>query len=397
VTEPSFDVERVLASQGPLPRETALAALDRAAQLVAHTDFRDAARLYQRVIGFDDPAVTGAAYVGFGEALYRMDEDAAALQAWEEATRLPENPSTYVAWRNVAAGRVRNQDLRGAFDAYREADRRAPEQDRPEIANRLGWLSKELGNTGASGKYFARARGDLGLSFSIVIIGITSVISLVASYGGQPGQELLGWLALDKAAVADGQLWRLWTVTLVHDGILHLGFNMWALWIVGPFVEQLYGRWRFLALYLVCALGGSLASFWSNPVPAVGASGAIFGLFGLLVAVERIHRPAVNRNARQLMTQMGPVIVINLVFGFIPGMNIDNAAHIGGLLSGLWLGFLFAPTRVPTLRSMWMRPSAAGALEPAFGREGNRLLQIGGLVLLLGVYLALYLLGLARY
>jgi hypothetical protein len=85
------------------------------------------------------------------------------------------------------------------------------------------------------------------------------------------------------------------------------------------------------------------------------------------------------------------------VFGFIPGMNIDNAAHIGGLLSGLWLGFLFAPTRVPTLRSMWMRPSATGALEPAFGREGTRLLRIGGVILLFAVYLTLYLLGLARY
>ena len=154
---PTFDLEAVLASEGPLNRETALAALDRAAELVAHTEFRDAARLYQRVIGFDDAAITAAAYVGFGEALYRMDQDEAALHAWEEATRLPENPSTYLAWRNVAAGRVRAQDLRGAFDAYREAEKRAPEQDKAEIANRLGWLSKELGDTGAAGKYFARA------------------------------------------------------------------------------------------------------------------------------------------------------------------------------------------------------------------------------------------------
>jgi len=396
VTDPTFDVERVVASEGPLSREVALAALDRAAQLVAETDFRDAARLYRRVIGFDDPAITGAAYVGFGEALYRMDEDATALQAWEEATKLPDNPSTYLAWRNVAAGRVRAQDLRGAFDAYREAERRAPEHDRPEIANRLGWLSKELGDVSAAGKYFARARGDMGLSFTVVLIAVTVIVSLVASYGGPAGDELLDLLALNKHAVAAGEVWRLWTVTLVHGGFLHLAANMWALWIVGPFVEQLYGRWRFLAFYLVFALGGSLASFWANPVTAVGASGAVFGLFGLLLAVERIHRPVVNRNTRQFMSQIGPLIVINLVFGFVfPG--IDNMAHIGGLVSGLWLGFLFVPTRVPTLRSLWMRPGPTGALEPAFGPGGTRLLRIGGVLLLFVVYLGLYLVGRAKY
>ncbi|HEY3336277.1 MAG TPA: rhomboid family intramembrane serine protease [Candidatus Limnocylindrales bacterium] len=396
MTDPTFDLERVLASEGPLPRETALAALDHAARLASQADFRDAARLYQRVIGFDDPAITAAAYVGFGEALYRLDQDDAALHAWEQASRLPENPSTYLAWRNVAAGRVRAQNLRGAFDAYREAERRAPDQDKPEIANRLGWLSKELGDTGAAGKYFARARGDTGLSFTVVIIAVTVIISLVAEFAGPAGDELKSLLALDKGAVAHGELWRLWTVTLVHGGVLHLLANMWALWIVGPFAEQLYGRWRFLVFYLVFALGGSLASFWSNPVPAVGASGAIFGMFGLLLAVERIHRPVVNRSARQFLSQIGPLILINLVFGaVVPG--IDNMAHMGGLVSGLLIGFLFVPTKVQTLRSMWQRPGPTGALEPAFGREGTLLIRAVGIGLLLAVYLVLYLLGMARY
>lgn len=397
MTDPTFDMARVLASEGPLSRETAVAALDRAARLVSETEFRDAARLYQRVIGFDDPAITGAAYLGFGEAMYRLDQDDAALHAWEQATRLPENPSTYPAWRNVAAGRVRAQDLRGAFDAYREAERRAPEQDRPEIANRLGWLSKELGDTSAAGKYFARARGDLGLPLSYVIIGITVVISLITSYLPGAGDVIGGYLYLDKGAVADGELWRLFTVTLVHGGILHLAFNMYALFLVGPFVEQLYGRGRFLAFYLVCALGGSLASFAWDPAPAVGASGAIFGLFGMLVAVERFHRPAVNRNARAFLAQIGPVIVINLVFGFIPGMNIDNAAHIGGLVSGLLLGVLFAPTRVQTIRSLWLRATVTGGVEPAFGAQGNTLIKAVGVLVIAGLYLALYLLGMQRY
>jgi hypothetical protein len=89
-------------------------------------DFIDAARLYQRVIGFDDVAITGAAMVGLGEALHRLDDDWQALATWEEAARLPDNPATYPAWRNVAAAKVRSGDLQGAIVAYREAEKRAP-------------------------------------------------------------------------------------------------------------------------------------------------------------------------------------------------------------------------------------------------------------------------------
>lgn len=397
MTDPSFDLERVLASEGPLPRETALAALDHAARLVSETDFRDAARLYQRVIGVDDVGITAAAYVGFGEALYRLDQDQSALQAWEEATRLPENPSTYLAWRNVAAGRVRAQDLRGAFDAYREAERRAPEQDRAEIANRLGWLAKELGDTSASGKYFARARGDEGLSFTVVIIVVTTVISLLGSLLGPIGDDIVNALALDKVALANGELWRLWTVTLVHAAIyqnpLHLLFNMYALWLAGPLVERLYGRWRFLGFYLLFALGGSLVSFaFSDARGGVGASGAVFGLFGLLFATQRVHHPIMDRQSRAFMGQLGGLLVINLLFGaVVPG--IDNMAHIGGLVTGLWIGFLFAPTRVQTMRSLWMRPSVTGGFEPVLGAQGSRVLRVAGLLLLAAVYVALWVIG----
>ena len=102
-----LDLEATLSHDGPLPRDVALAALDRAAQLMTSADFVDAARLYQRVIGFDDPSVTAAALLGLGEAWHRLDEDGRALATWEEATRLPDSPSTYPAWRNVAAARVR--------------------------------------------------------------------------------------------------------------------------------------------------------------------------------------------------------------------------------------------------------------------------------------------------
>ncbi len=390
----------MLAHDGPLPRPVALAALDRAAELMTTADFADAGRLYQRVIGFDDPAVTAAAMLGLGEALYRLDDDAQALATWEEATRLPETPSTYAAWRNVAAARVRAGDLRGAAAAYREADRRAPDADKAEIASRLGWLSKELGDKGAAGRYFAKARGDAGFSFAVIVVAVTAIVSLVANFAGPDGDALKLLLMLDKPAVANGEIWRLWTVTLVHASLqqmpLHLVFNLYALWLAGPFVERLYGRTAFLGAYLLFALSGSLGTFAFGDAPlGVGASGAIFGLFGLLFASQLVHRPLLDRQSRGFLGQLGGLIAINLLFGLlVPG--IDNWAHIGGLVAGLWIGLLFPPNRVPTMRSMWMRSGPVpGTVAPVFGTSGTRAIRIGGLVALALFLLLLWTLGMA--
>ena len=397
-----LDLEATLAHDGPLPRDVALAALDRAAQLMTSADFVDAARLYQRVIGFDDPAVTAAALLGLGEAWHRLDEDDRALATWEEATRLPDSPSTYPAWRNIAAARVRAGDLRGAMAAYREADRRAPSADRPEIASRLGWLSKELGDTGAAGKYFARARGDTGTSVTIALVAITTIASLVVDFAGPEGAQLGNLLALDKVAVAQGEIWRLWTVTLVHAPLdvmpFHLLFNMYALWLAGPFVEQLYGRWRFLAFYLLFAAGGSLLTFaFGGAQGGVGASGAIFGLFGLLFAAQRIHHPVLDRQSRAFLGQLGGLLAINLLFGFVV-QGIDNFAHIGGLISGVWLGLLLAPTNVPTLRSLWRRPGPVpGTTVPAFGAGGTVAIRLAGIIALLGLFAALFAIGVGAW
>src|SRR6185295_16948345 len=94
---------------------------------------------------------------------------------------------------------------------------------------------------------------------------------------------------------------------------------------------------------------------FSGDAPSVGASGAIFGLFGILLAAGRIHHP-VDRQSRAIVSQLVVLILINLAFGFASGGAIDNAAHLGGLAAGLWLGALVPPTGVPTLSSLWHRP-----------------------------------------
>jgi rhomboid protease GluP len=178
--------------------------------------------------------------------------------------------------------------------------------------------------------------------------------------------------------VLNGEWYRLLSVTLVHGGVLHLFFNMYALYIVGPLVEGIWGSISFVAFYLITAVAASTASFLTNPVPAVGASGAVFGLIGVIFAGTRAHHPVLDFRARSIVRQLGTVIVLNLVIGFIGADFIDNAAHIGGFLAGVWLGIVVPPGRAPTLASLWQRSDGRSEARPMP-------LVIAGVLLLIGV------------
>ena len=388
---------------GPLSREAAAALLDQGASLLEAGDFGEALATYQRVVGFDDPEVTAAGLLGMAQARYRMDDEDSALRTWESILELPETASTYHAWRNVAAARVRDGDLNGAIAAYREADRRAPAEDKREIANRLGWLAKETGNVRASRRYFARGRGAYLPVATYAILGITIAISLAAALAADR-EGIYEALELDKVKIAAGELWRLVTVTLLHGSpepdafaftLLHLGLNMYALYLVGPVVERLYGPTRLVAFYLVAAIGGSLATFaWGDARLGTGASGAIFGLFGVVFAATRLHMPVLDAQSRRLASQIGSLIVLNIVIGFSQGF-VDNLAHIGGLVTGTALAVAFLPGKVPTLRSMWQGGSngpvaAAGFLASPFGR-------MAALVVLLALMAVAWTVGVSRW
>jgi membrane associated rhomboid family serine protease len=368
---------------GPLSREAAAALLDQGAALLQAGDFQEALATYVRVIGFDDPEVTAAALLGSAQARYRLDDEEAAVRTWEAILELPETSSTYHAWRNLAAARVREGDLNGAILAYREADRRAPAADKPEIANRLGWLAKETGNVRASRRYFARGRGSVIPTATWGILGITVAFSLTAILSSDGG-GLYTTFELSKPAVANGEFWRLLTVALLHGQsvrdtvaqggtssdalfytLIHLATNMYALYIVGPTVERIYGSLRFVAFYAIAAIGGSLATYAFGEAPfGTGASGAIFGLFGAIFVATRLHMPVLDLQSRRIAGQIGMLIVINIVIGFSLGV-VDNVAHIGGLVTGGLLAAAFAPTGVATARGMW-QPGADGRLARGF-------------------------------
>jgi rhomboid protease GluP len=158
----------------------------------------------------------------------------------------------------------------------------------------------------------------------------------------QPGPALeLG--ALIPALVAQGESWRLISSVFLHSGIAHLGFNMLSLYFLGSFVEEAFGRGRFLALYLLSGVSGGLAYLYFGGFneAAVGASGAIFGLLGgvLGYAVRRGTFSWQNPLIRQLLI----LLALNLYLGFsVP--NISITAHLGGLAGGFVFGWLMAPT-----------------------------------------------------
>lgn len=172
--------------------------------------------------------------------------------------------------------------------------------------------------------------------YTYLFFGLNILIFiLMALAGGSANATLMAFGVKSNPEIAQGQWWRFVTPIFLHIGLLHLGFNSYALWIVGPQVEKLYGGPRFVILYVLTGIAGVAASWYTHPLaPSAGASGAIFGLFGVLLVFGIRYRKNIPPFfARAVGTGVLPVIVLNLVIGFaIPG--IDNSAHIGGLLSG---------------------------------------------------------------
>ena len=157
------------------------------------------------------------------------------------------------------------------------------------------------------------------------------------------------------AGVANGEWWRLITSAFLHYGPLHLGLNMMSLYFAGRILEQVIGRWRYLLLYLASGLSGAAgALYWSPNAPTVGASGAIFGVLGALLVLER--RGNIATGGQVLM-----LIVLNLLITFSYSSSISVGGHIGGLIAGILLMVAFVRFRT----SMQLSLAAAGIVAVA--------------------------------
>lgn len=179
-----------------------------------------------------------------------------------------------------------------------------------------------------------------------ILVYVAMVVSGVTPFLPSP-KVLYSWGAnLGLAVVFEDQRWRLLTCIFLHFGIIHLGMNMWCLLSVGPVVERFFGHLGFAALYLIAGLGGAIASLAVHPtVVSAGASGAIFGMFGGLLAFLAVRRSDVPASVlKPMRSSVLGFLGYNVVFGMMMP-NIDMSAHLGGLVTGFVAGLFLAPAK----------------------------------------------------
>ncbi len=180
----------------------------------------------------------------------------------------------------------------------------------------------------------------------------------------QPSPEaLLRWGANYGPLTAGGQWWRLVTSAFVHVGIMHLAMNMLVLFTGGRLTERLFGQPAFVVLYGLSALGGSIVSVTMHPMtPSAGASGAIFGVYGGVIAFLIVRRASLPTDARSALLQNAILFVgYNILYGLTQA-HVDMAAHIGGLVTGFVAGSILAPPLGGvTTQARWQRPLAVAA------------------------------------
>jgi membrane associated rhomboid family serine protease/Flp pilus assembly protein TadD len=214
----------------------------------------------------------------------------------------------------------------------------------------------------SAGPDFPLTKLIIGLNVAVFLAMVLNHVSPVTP---QPDQ-LIKWGADYGPLTFGGQWWRVLSNVFVHIGIVHLALNMWCLWNLGALAEHIYGRWLYLFIYLFSGIGGSLASLWWHPtVSGAGASGAIFGLAGALIITLRWGDLAVPKETlRPILNSLFAFAGYNLFFGAVqPG--IDNAAHIGGLVTGIIQGGVIIQPAFRRPGSEKLRAYAAVALSLA--------------------------------
>lgn len=187
-----------------------------------------------------------------------------------------------------------------------------------------------------------------GYYITPIIINLNIAVFILMVVSGAniflPSSEtLLKWGANFRPTTLDGEWWRLLTSCFLHIGILHLLLNMYALLYIGLLLEPYLGKVNFLIAYLLTGIAASTVSLsWHELTISAGASGAIFGMYGVFLALLTTN--LIEKSARKaLLTSIGIFVAYNIMNGFKPNSGVDNAAHIGGLISGLVIGFALIP------------------------------------------------------
>ncbi len=191
-------------------------------------------------------------------------------------------------------------------------------------------------------------------SFKVLVSSCTGWITLInlvvflliswqsGSLMSPQGSSLFYWGAKESNSILAGEYWRFATPLFIHIGLIHFMVNSYSLYALGPYTERVFGKKLFLTIYLVAGIVGNIASTISTPNPSAGASGSLSGIMGAGFwfewAISRSPNPLLAKTS--MVKSFYPVIILNLMIGFMVPM-IDHAAHMGGLITGVWLSAAF--------------------------------------------------------
>src|ERR1700704_3036025 len=182
---------------------------------------------------------------------------------------------------------------------------------------------------------------NVGLFIATVVLSMKS--DNTGALMGLDSRTLYQFGAKYRASILAGEWWRLMTAGFLHGGLMHIAMNMYVLYDLGPQVEELYGTHRYLVIYLLSSAGGFLAStYWSNTL-SIGASAALFGLIGAMIALGVRSKTSMGAAIRGIYIRYA---IGGLLFGLLPYFHIDNAAHIGGLASGFAVAYVAGTPRL---------------------------------------------------
>jgi len=205
---------------------------------------------------------------------------------------------------------------------------------------------------GAQKSLAPRPRSPYTVTVALIAINVLVFLAMVASgvsFTQPTPLDVFKWGGdFGPATVGAHEWWRLLTSCFLHFGIVHIGMNMYVLYLIGPFIETVFGRTRYLPIYFIAGLAGSIVSVWVHPTAvSAGASGAIFGLYGAVFGFLLIKRRSLNPAAmKSIGKSAGIFILYNIAYGSISGTT-DLSAHLGGLVAGFLAGMVLVPAQRP--------------------------------------------------
>jgi len=205
---------------------------------------------------------------------------------------------------------------------------------------------------GAQKSLAPRPRSPYTVTVALIAINVLVFLAMVASgvsFTQPTPLDVFKWGGdFGPATVGAHEWWRLLTSCFLHFGIVHIGMNMYVLYLIGPFIETVFERMRYLLIYFIAGLAGSIVSVWVHPTAvSAGASGAIFGLYGAVFGFLLIKRRSLNPAAmKSIGKSAGIFILYNIAYGSISGTT-DLSAHLGGLVAGFLAGMVLVPAQRP--------------------------------------------------